>query len=94
MSYIQTILCDFSDDLKRVDVIVDGFAIVDTSCRSSIGGVLESPVVLTRCAQSMTTSKKKTIRSSESTRSSCTTAAHMETSRIPRLRSCMKDVMR
>lgn len=38
MSYIQTILCDFSDDLKRVDVIVDGFAIVDTSCRSSIGG--------------------------------------------------------
>ena len=29
MSYLQPILCDFSDDLSRVNVIVDGFKVAD-----------------------------------------------------------------
>ena len=38
MSYIQKILCDFSDNLSRVDVAVDGF--IDPSFETNRGGLV------------------------------------------------------
>lgn len=55
MSYIQKILCDFSDNLARVNITVDGFT---DSSSELMGGVLserESPVELILFVQYMIT---------------------------------------